>query len=238
MITALIFAGGIGERMNSRAKPKQFLTIYGKPILIHTIEFFEYHSMIDAIVVVCLENWIDEFKKMLEIHKITKVRQVVRGGDTGHDSIYNGLKIIMNTAEDGDIVTIHDGTRPLITEELISENIESVKEYGSAVTVSDATESPGEVLGKNIVSVSPKKNMKIIRAPQTFYLKDIWQAHQKAMRDNYKSVDSAELMSKYGDIELRTVMGPPYNIKLTSPADYYIFRAIYDARENLQIFGL
>jgi 2-C-methyl-D-erythritol 4-phosphate cytidylyltransferase len=238
MITALIFAGGVGERMNSKAKPKQFLKIYGKPILIHTIENFEYHVAIDEIVVVCLENWIKEFKNMLDIHKITKVRKIVSGGSTGHDSIYNGLKAIRETANDDTIVVIHDGIRPLITEELITENIEAVKKYGSAITVSEATESPGEVHGDKIIRVPSKKDIKTIRAPQTFYLKDIWKAHQRAVSNNYKSIDSAELMSKYGDIELHAIVGPSYNIKLTSPSDYYIFRAIYEAKENLQIFGL
>ena len=238
MTTALIFAGGIGERMNSRAKPKQFLNIYGKPIIIHTIEYFERHAGIDCIVVACLESWIDELEYMLAATNVKKVTQIVPGGDTGHDSIYNGLKAMSETARDDDIVLIHDGVRPLISDELITENLNTVKEHGSAITISKADESLGEVAAGKIVKIANKYKMVIIRAPQTFYFKDIWAAHQKANDDNYKSVDSADIMKRYGDIELFAVEGTAYNLKLTSPSDYYIYRAIYEARESLQIFGL
>lgn len=91
MITSLIFAGGTGQRMNTRSKPKQFLELHGKPVIIYTIEHFEYHELVDNIVVVCLQNWIDELKGLLKRYGISKVSQIVPGGETGHDSIYNGL---------------------------------------------------------------------------------------------------------------------------------------------------
>ena len=134
MVTALIFAGGTGQRMNTRSKPKQFLELHGKPVIIYTIEHFEYHAEIDNIVVVCLKDRIDELKGLLKRYSITKVSEIVPGGETGHDSIYNGLKAMEGTAKEGDIVLIHDGVRPLITGNLISENIEAVRKYGNAIT--------------------------------------------------------------------------------------------------------
>jgi 2-C-methyl-D-erythritol 4-phosphate cytidylyltransferase len=239
LVTALIFAGGTGERMNCRTKPKQFLELHGKPILIHTIEYFEDHPMVDNIAVVCLESWIRECRKLLRYHFIQKVKWIVPGGKTTQESIYNGLDEIKNACDDDTIVLIHDGVRPLITPELITENIDSVNKYGSAITVAYATETVLTINESiNIDSIPDRALARIAKAPQTFYFKDIWQAHQQAKADGLDDIpDSASLMKHYGHT-LYTVMSSPYNIKITSPSDYYIFRAIYEAKENLQILGL
>ena len=141
MVTALIFAGGTGRRMNVRSKPKQFLELHGKPIIIYTLEHFEYHDEVDKIVIVCLADWIAELKGLLRRYGITKVAEIVPGGETGHDSIYQGLAAMRKFCNDEDIVLIHDGVRPLITEELITENISAVREYGNAITGERARES-------------------------------------------------------------------------------------------------
>lgn len=238
MVTALVFAGGVGERMNSKAKPKQFLEIHGKPILIYTVEHFEAHPEVDNIVIVCLKEWIDDLRTMLERNFIHKVKWIVEGGDTGHDSIYNGLKAIRDSCTGDDIVMIHDGVRPLISRDLITENIEVTRRCGNAITISNETESIAVLDGEDMIESIPlKKDLRIIRAPQTFYFNDIWKIHRQAEKDNYRAVDSAGLMKKYG-YQLHTVLGSSYNIKITAPSDYYIFRAIYEAQENLQIFGL
>jgi len=238
MNTALIFAGGTGQRMNSKAKPKQFLELHGKPIIIYTIEIFERHPEIDNIVVVCLKSWIDEFKSLLAKNYINKVTCIVPGGGTGHESIYNGLLAIRNNTKDDDIILIHDGVRPLVSEELISENIKKVKEFGSCITVSKQAETVVEVSGdEKIMKVPDRDIVRIAKAPQSFYYKDIWKAYQMAKEENILTIDSAQLMNRYG-YELHTVNCSPYNIKITSPSDFYVFRAIFEAIENLQIFGL
>lgn len=238
MVTALIFAGGVGERMNSRMKPKQFLEIHGKPILIYTIEWFEAHPQVDNICVVCLSGWIEELKRQLDKNRIQKVKWIIPGGETGHDSIYYGLKSIGEECEKDTIVLIHDGVRPLISEELITDSILAARQYGNAVTASKETESLATVTdGQTVGKIIDKKQMYIIRAPQTFYYHDIWEAHLKAREEGFKAVDSADLMNHFG-YKLHIVEGFSYNIKITSPSDYYIFRAIYDAKENLQIFGI
>lgn len=238
MATALIFAGGIGERMNSRIKPKQFLEIHGKPILIYTIEWFEDHPEVDNICVVCVEDWMGELRRQLDKNRIQKVKWIVPGGSTGHESIYNGLKAIKEDCDDDTIVLIHDGVRPLISAELISDNILTTRNFGNAVTASKETESLARVKeGKTAEEILDKRQMYIIRAPQTFYLKDIWNVHKRAKAEGFKAIDSADLMQHYS-YPLHIVEGFSYNIKITSPSDYYIFRAIYDAKENLQIFGI
>ncbi|MED1952360.1 IspD/TarI family cytidylyltransferase [Brevibacillus centrosporus] len=239
MITALIFAGGTGERMNTRTKPKQFLELHGKPIIIHTIEHFEDHPLVDNIIVVCLESWINECRRLLKRNFIKKVKWIVPGGNTGQESIFNGLNAIKDICEDDTIVLIHDGVRPLITQELITENIKSVEKHGSAISVSYATETIVTIDNKTKVEAIPNREQtRITKAPQTFYYKDIWEAHTKAKNDGLDNMlDSATLMNHYG-YTLHTVLSSPYNIKITSPSDYYVFRAIYEAKENSQIFGL
>ncbi|WP_042195553.1 IspD/TarI family cytidylyltransferase [Paenibacillus camerounensis] len=241
MATALIFAGGTGSRMNSKSKPKQFLDLHGKPIIIHTLEHFEFNEEIENIAVVCRENWIPYLQEQLKHNFFEKVRWIVPGGETGQQSIYNGLKVIHESCSNPEdtIVLIHDGVRPLINDKLISDNIFAVKQYRSGITVTKASETIINTNDNNEISSIQNRNYaKIAKAPQSFFLSDIMSAHEKAIADqNYNMVDSASLMMHYG-YKLHTVDGPVENIKITTASDYYIFRAIYEARENSQIFGL
>jgi 2-C-methyl-D-erythritol 4-phosphate cytidylyltransferase len=241
MNTALIFAGGSGIRMNAKAKPKQFLELNGRAIIIHTLEYFENHPEIDSICVVIIESWIDYLKELLERYSIKKVKWIVSGGTTGQESIFNGLQAIYKDCHNLNdcVVLIHDGVRPLINETLISDNIASVRKFGSAITVTPAIETIVTANENNqIQNVTDRKLCMHARAPQSFFLKDIYDAHQKALKENiHGMIDSASLMKYYG-YNLFTVNGPVENIKITTPMDYYLFRAIYEARENSQIFGI
>lgn len=238
MITALIFAGGTGKRMNSRSKPKQFLEMHGKPIIIYTLEHFEYHNEIDQIVIVCLVDWIEELKGMLRRYGITKVVKIIPGGETGHDSIYNGLVSMKDGAQDKDIVLIHDGVRPLINEELITKNIEAVRKYGNAITAEATRESVvRSVDGHQILEMPSRDQMYIAKAPQSFYYGDIMGVYEKAQSDGRKSIDSSHLCSMYG-VPLAMIPSTKNNIKITEPADYYVYKALYEALEGQQIFGL
>jgi 2-C-methyl-D-erythritol 4-phosphate cytidylyltransferase len=197
------------------------------------------HPEIDAICVVCKEDWIDYLKKILKKNQIEKVRWIVPGGETGQDSIYNGLEKIHQECPEDSIVLIHDGVRPLIDSKLISDNIRSVKEHGSAITVTPVTETVMLADEENKVYKSVNRDKsRVAKAPQSFFLKDIYTAHQKAIADEcHTKIDSATMMSDYG-YSLYTVEGSSENIKITTPADFYIFRALIDAKENSQIFGL
>jgi len=238
MNIALIFAGGTGKRMNSKAKPKQFLELHGKPILIYTIEYFENHSQIDAICVVCLAGWETELKRALHDYGITKVKWIVNGGSTGHESIYSGLKEIEKDCDADDIILIHDGVRPLISMDLIDRNLDTVKKFGNAITIESASETLVRIDEDGKVrEVPPRNEMGVAKAPQCFYFKDIMAAHKKAEKDNFKAIDSCHLMSRYGTA-LHTVESTSYNIKIATPSDFYVFRALFEAMENSQIFGI
>ena len=240
MNIAVIFAGGVGSRMHSKERPKQFLEMYNKPIIIHTIEHFENHPMIDAIIVVCIESWIPYLNELLYKFRIEKVKKVVPGGKTGQLSIYNGLKAAKEIAgEEKSIVLIHDGVRPLITEKLITDNIESVKSHGSAITTAPVKETTLVVNpGKSTIDYIPSRsNSRVAKAPQSFLLDDILEAHEKTLIEGETNcIDSVTMMQKYG-FDLYLIDGPTQNIKITTPEDFYTMRAILEAKENAQIYG-
>ena len=239
MNIAVVFAGGTGQRMNSRTKPKQFLELHGKPILVYVLEHFQKHDRIDGIVVVCVEDWLNYFQDLIERFRLTKVAAVVPGGDSGQSSIFNGLSKAEELYEKDSIVLIHDGVRPLINEKTITDAISCAEEYGSAITVSQAIETVtvkdetgqlGQIIDRSCCQVA--------RAPQCFRLGTILEAHRRARAEGlYDFIDSASLMHYYGH-PLSTVEGPVENIKITTPMDFYIFRAIEEAKENSQIFGI
>lgn len=240
MNIAVIFAGGIGSRMHSKERPKQFLEMYNKPIIIHTLENFENHSMIDSIVIVCIENWIPYLNKLLYKFRIEKVKKIVPGGKTGQLSIYNGLKAAKEISNnEKSIVLIHDGVRPLINEKLISDNIESVKKYGSAITTAPVKETILVVNEdkKSIDYIPSRANSRVAKAPQSFWLDEILTAHEKTLADGeINCIDSCTMMQKYGH-NLFLIDGPTQNIKITTPEDFYAMRAILEAKENAQIYG-
>ena len=239
MNLAVIFAGGSGNRMHTKSRPKQFLEYNGKPIIIYTLELFDNHPMIDGIVVVCIESWIPFLKKMLKKFEINKVLSIVKGGGTGQESIYNGLSeaecCSKSAAET--VVLIHDGVRPLITEETITDNINTVLEKGNCITCIPATETFIVKQEDGSLEIPTRANSLIARAPQSFYLKDIMDAHRKAIEEGRSDfIDSCTMMSYYG-YRMNTIIGPMENIKITTPTDYFIFKAMVEVHENQQIFG-
>lgn len=240
MNIAVIFAGGTGQRMNTKSKPKQFLEIHGKPVIIYTLENFQNHPLIDGIVVVCLQSWIPYCQNLISKFGISKVKAIVSGGSTGQESIFHGIKKSCELFGENTILLIHDGVRPLIDESTITHCIETVEEKGNAITVSPAIETIFEKKdGSNKVGrIMRRSQCMMAKAPQCFWAKDIYRAHLLAIRDNKTDfIDSADLMQHYG-FKLFMVEGAADNIKITTPSDFYTFRAIMDARESYQILGL
>ena len=240
MNIAVIFAGGVGSRMHSKERPKQFLEMYNKPIIIHTLEHFQNHPMIDAIVVVCIESWIPYLNNLLYKFRIEKVKNVVPGGQTGQLSIYQGLKAAKEVAkEEKAVVLIHDGVRPLITEKLITNNIESVMQYGSAITTAKVKETILVVNEEDssIDYVPSRNNSRVAKAPQSFWLDDILSTQEEALAKGENDwIDSCTMMQEYG-FKMHLIDGPSQNIKITTPEDFYTMRAILEAKENEQIYG-
>ena len=239
MNIAAIFAGGSGVRMHTKSRPKQFLELNGKPIIIYTLELFDNHPQVDTIVVACIDSWIPFLKKMIRKFEITKVVEIVPGGETGQDSIYNALQAAERAADGKDAtVMIHDGVRPLITEQTITDNINTVEEFGSCITCVPATETFVVSQADGSLEIPSRANSLIARAPQSFHLSDIMTAHRRAISEGmHDFIDSCTMMSHYG-YTLKTIIGPMENIKITTPTDFFIFRAMVEVHENQQIFGL
>lgn len=240
---ALIFAGGTGSRMGNTEKPKQFLNIDDKPIIVHTLEKFNNCSAIDGIVVTILAEYISYMKELITEYSLNKVEWVVEGGETGQLSIFNGLNAVYNddrTSEDT-VVLIHDGVRPIISENLILENIVTTRTHGAAVTVAPATETVFKSEDKTkILEVLKREDLFYARAPQTFFVRDIYNAHLKEMEQGIvTNIDSCSLMYKYNH-SMSFVLGNSSNIKITNYEDYFIFEALYNLnkkREEGQILS-
>lgn len=234
----IIFAGGTGKRMNAKSKPKQFLELHSKPILVYTLEEFDSHPEIDGIILIVSTEWINYCKILIDKFRIKKVRAIVAGGESALLSQKNGLIEASKMFSDDSIVLIHDGVRPLIDKETISKNIVSVKEHGTAITVTPAIETiTVKTDSGEIGQIIERSKVEMARAPQSFFLKDILEVHRKAEEEGMVFIDSASMMQYYGHT-LYAVDGSPENIKITTPNDYYTFRALVDARENSQIFGI
>lgn len=235
---AVIFAGGIGKRMSQRALPKQFMKLHGKEIIVHTLEHFQEHESIEGIVIACVEEWISFLEKLLKKYGMTKVVSVVPGGKTGQESIYHGIKKTFEIYGKETNVLIHDGVRPLIDADTITRCIESVEKNGTGITVAPVTETIIRVnAGGHIEDVIDRSNCLFARAPQGFRLVEILEAHEMARKENKMDfIDSATLMQWRGH-QLSVVEGPVENIKITTPMDYFTFRAMIEAKENAYLFG-
>jgi len=204
------------------------------------LEIFENNENIDGVVISCLEEKIELLKKLIVKYEFKKVKSIVSGGKTGQESIYNGLKELEKYYSKNDIVLIHDGVRPLINNETVNNNIELVKQKGNAITTAPAIETIIKLEEEKdvIKDIFNRSECYMARAPQSFFLGDILEKHRRAIKDKkFDFIDSASLMSYYGE-SLNILNGPVENIKITTPSDFYIFKAILDMKENLNIFGL
>ena len=229
MITAMLFAGGKGARMKSVDLPKQFLEVGGKPIIIHTMEHFARHPMVDHIVVACKEDWIDHLENLIEQFNVPKVKSIVPGGASGFDSIHNGVVATHEFSRDPeDIILICDGVRPMLSEQLITNCINHTKKYKTAVPVTPAIDSllyseDGESCGKSY----QRSTMYITQAPQGYTMERILWAHDQAYkRGILDPVSSSELFIELGE-KVHIFIGERFNIKVTTPEDLTTLRSQY-----------
>ncbi len=229
---ALIIAGGIGSRMHQDI-PKQFINVHDKPVIIYTLEVFQHHPNIDSIEVVCLEGWHDILKAYAKQFGITKLENIVNGGETGQESIRNGLyDLSKRYYDDDDIVLIHDAIRPMVTADIISDNIRVCRTYGNATTVIPCTSvmlKTTDLLGCE--QQIPRDDLKITQTPQSFYLNELIDVHKKAIKKNMEpSIASCALYIEMGKkVFLST--GSEKNIKLTTPEDIEIFTALLNNKK-------
>ncbi len=233
MNIALITAGGNGTRMHQDI-PKQFLNVNNKPIIVYTMEAFQNHPDIDAIEVVCLDGWHQILEAYAKQFNITKLVGIVSGGKNGQESIKNGLNEINKKYSKDDIVIVHDGNRPLVSEEIISDSIAKCLMYGSGIAaipcVEAMLETDDRISSNKQIS---RDNLMRTQTPHAFKLEKLLWAHKEAEKMGIKnSVASCTLMLELGE-KIYFSAGSEKNIKLTTPVDIEIFKALLNTQKDI-----
>lgn len=229
----LIIAGGVGARMQQDI-PKQFINVNNKPVIIYTLEAFQNHPSIDAISVVCLEGWHDVLRAYAKQFGITKLENVVNGGPQGQDSIRNGIQDVASRHSDpDDIVLIHDAIRPMVSAEIISDNIRVCRQYGNATTVVPCNTAMLKS-EDNLVSETQllRNTVKMTQTPQSFFIQDILAAHQEALDKGITaSIASCTMYIELGR-KVYLSKGSEKNLKLTTTDDIEIFQALLTTKKE------
>ncbi len=228
MNIAVIIAGGSGNRMGQDI-PKQFMHVDGCPIIIHTMQCFQKHPDIDAIAVVCLKGWDTVLQAYANQFSITKLKWIFPGGETGMESIHNGIYGLKDAGCKGDdLVLIHDSVRPLLSQDIISSNIAVCKAYGYAITGIQCREAILESEdGFAATGSIPRDTLIRTQTPQTFRLDNIIAVHEDAKEKGItNSVASCTLIAEVGGREMHIVPGSEKNIKVTTVEDLEILKAL------------
>lgn len=232
---ALIIAGGSGKRMGLDM-PKQFINIKGKPVIIYTIEAFEKLPQIDAIEVVCIDGWEDTLKSYLKQFDIKKVKWIVKGGNTGQESIRNGIYNLEKKLSDNDNLIIHDGVRPMLDEEIILDVIAKCNIYGNGISSMPYNE---QIFLKDddisTLKYIPRESLRRMVTPQAYKFKLIDDAYHEAFEKNIGITGSSyanTMMSELGH-RLYFAAGSDKNIKLTTKDNLEIFKAMLETDENI-----
>ena len=230
MITALVIAGGMGTRMQQDI-PKQFISINDKPVIIYTLEAFEAHPQVDSIEVVCIEGWEDVLRAYASQFKITKLKLITKGGATGQESIRNGVYALEESLKDDDIVIIHDGVRPVIDSDVITDVIRVCKQFGNAVSslpyneqIFVVNEDDDSTTNKFI----PRETLRRVSTPQAYTYSKLLASYKKAFAEGIGIKGSHytnTMMVELGET-LHFAAGSDRNIKLTTPDNLEIFESL------------
>ncbi len=232
MVYGVILAGGVGSRMGGD-KPKQYLTVKDKPIIIYTIEKFFTQTAFEKIIVLCPKQWVEHTKNLIEKHISPALDRVVviEGGDTRNETIMNAIAFIESEGnlDDDTIIVTHDSVRPFVTHRIIEENIEYAKRFGACDTVVPATDTIVEALDNTVISNIPDRSkMYQGQTPQSFNalkLKNIY----NALTDEEKNIltDAAKIFVIKGE-KVALVQGETYNMKITYPYDLRVARSLLE----------
>lgn len=222
MNIGLILASGKGTRMNS-SLPKQFIKINNKPLLIYTLERFERNSDIERIVLVVDKDYFSSVKKMIAEYHITKITDIVFGGITRKESVYNGLCALKKlNVKNNDIILIHDSARALVSDKIITDNINACKEFEAVSTAYKCIDTIIENREEQTYKVLNRDNLYQIQTPQTFKFELIMKAHELNIDKN--ASDDAQLMNSIGK-KVHLVNGSKKNFKITYQEDIELFKA-------------
>lgn len=227
MNIAVVIAGGSGKRMGHDI-PKQFINVFDKPILMYTLESFEKHPMIDAIELVCIDGWHDVVRAYAKQYGITKLKWIVSGGETGQESIRNGVYNLESICKEDDVVIIHDGIRPLVDEAVLTDVILTCKKYGNGVTSLPYNEQIFVVDDEiSTTKYIPRETLRRVSTPQAYKFGKLnWAYHEAFAKEIgiYGSSYTNTMMVELGE-RLYFAAGSDKNIKLTNKDDLEMFKA-------------
>lgn len=233
MVAALLTAAGTGTRMGQDI-PKQFMHIDNKPLIIHTMEAFQNHPGIDAIMVVTLPEWTAVLQAYAHQFNITKLKWVISGGATGQESIHNGLIELKKELTESDIVMIHDGNRCLVSSEIISNSLAVFHEHGSAVAAIPCVEAvfrSSDDGASSTLSI-PREQLFRTQTPHTYTLGKLLWAHDNADKKGIKNTAaSCTLMQMLGETVYFS-KGSETNLKITTVDDLFIFEALLHTKKD------
>lgn len=233
---AIIIAGGSGHRMGQDI-PKQFINVNDKPILMYTLDGFQKHPQIDAIEVVCIDGWHDVVWAYAKQFNITKLKWVTSGGETGQESIRNGVYNLKDVCKEDDIVIIHDGIRPLVDDTVLTDVIKTAKEKGNAVTSLPYNEQifvVAEDDNSTTTKYIPRETLRRVSTPQAYTYGKLDWAYHKAFEEKigiYGSSYTNTMMVELGE-RLNFAAGSDKNIKLTTKDDLEMFKAYLKAEKD------
>ncbi|MCT4384169.1 IspD/TarI family cytidylyltransferase [Lacticaseibacillus paracasei] len=229
MNIAIIIAGGSGHRMGQEI-PKQFINVYDKPVLIYTLESFQKHPQIDAIEVVCIDGWQNVVSAYAKQFNITKLKWIVTGGESGQESIRNGVYNLENNVRADDTIIIHDGVRPLVDNEVLTDVIVKCQQYGNAVTSMPYNEQIFTVSKDDPTTTTeyiPRETLRRVSTPQAYKFQTLDQRYHEAFKkkigiegSNYTNT----MMVQLGET-LHFASGSDMNIKLTTKENLEMFKA-------------
>lgn len=235
MNVAVIIAGGAGHRMGQDI-PKQFINVYDKPVIVYTLESFQKHSMVDAIEVVCLDGWEQILQAYARQFNIEKLKWIVPGGNSGQESIRNGVYNLEDMCSERDIIIIHDGVRPLVDDTILTDVIRTAQKYGNAVTSRPVNEQIFWVGEDKSTTTSfiPREQVKIVATPQAYEFSNLDKRYHEAFEKGieiYGSSYTNTMMVALGET-LHFAAGSDRNIKLTTKDNLEIFKATLKVDQN------
>lgn len=222
---AIIVAGGSGKRIEGNL-PKQFLMLGGKPILAHTIEKFERCDLVDEIILVVPESYLDYCSQVIaDQYRFGKIRRITAGGEERQDSVYQGLKACSDSTS---LVTIHDGVRPLVTPEIVATSIELCQNKKAVIVAVPVKDTIKQVENGLIITTLDRGKLWLVQTPQVFEYKLILEAHKRARKDNFVGTDDSALVERMG-CEVSVLDGNYDNIKITTAEDLLVAEKLLKA---------
>ena len=225
---AIILSGGIGSRMRKDGFPKQYIEVEGKPILVYTLEKFQKNDSIDKIIIVAENVWQDKIHEWIQKYQLDKCVDTAPAGKSRQESIYHGLKkCISDQTNEGDIVIIHDGVRPLLSDDLIANCIREAEKHDGCMPVLQVTDTVYQSRdGKKISALLERDFLYAGQAPEALKLKKYYELNSTMTAEQFGEIHGSSEIAYKNGLDIALIPGEDFNFKLTTPADLTRFESI------------